>query len=170
MGFVMLHVYSFPPIASRSARVLILGTMPGRVSLRERQYYAHPQNAFWRIVGGILGFDPALPYAVRVELVQSAGIAVWDVLKSCIRPSSLDSAIDAASAVPNDFATFLAEHPQIRRICFNGATAEALFRKHVRPHHAAKPDVQHVRLPSTSPANASILLSDKMRAWQAIVL
>ena len=55
----MLHVYSFPPIASRTARVLILGTMPGRVSLRERQYYAHPQNAFWRIVGGILGFDPA---------------------------------------------------------------------------------------------------------------
>ena len=92
------------------------------------------------------------------------------MLKSCIRPSSLDSAIDAASAVPNDFATFLAEHPQIRRICFNGATAEALFMKHVRPHLAAKPDVQHVRLPSTSPANASVPLSQKIRAWQAIIL
>ena len=149
--------------------MLILGTMPGRVSLRERQYYAHPQNAFWRIVGGILGFDPALPYAARVALVQSAGIAVWDVLKSCIRPSSLDSAIDAASAVPNDFATFLAEHPQIRRICFNGATAEALFMKRVRPYLAARPDVQHMRLPSTSPANASVPLSEKIRAWQAIL-
>ena len=166
----MLHVYSFPPIASGTARVLILGTMPGRVSLRERQYYAHPQNAFWRIVGGILGFDPAVPYDARVALVQAAGIAVWDVLKSCIRPSSLDSAIDAASAVPNDFATFHAEHPHIRRICFNGATAEALFMKRVRPHLAARPDVQRMRLPSTSPANASVSLSEKLRAWQAIVL
>ena len=148
--------------------MLILGTMPGRVSLRERQYYAHPQNAFWRIVGGILGFDPALPYDARVALIQLAGIAVWDVLKSCIRPSSLDSAIDAASAVPNDFATFLTEHPQIRRICFNGATAEALFMKRVRPHLSTKPDVQHMRLPSTSPANASVPLSEKLQAWQAI--
>jgi TDG/mug DNA glycosylase family protein len=166
----MLHVYSFPPIASASARVLILGTMPGKVSLRERQYYAHPQNAFWRIVGGIVGFDPSNPYPDRVAAVQAAGIAVWDVLKSCIRPSSMDSAIDAASAVPNDFATFLAKHPRIQRICFNGATAEALFTKHVRPHLAAKPDVQHMRLPSTSPANASVPLSEKIRAWQAIVL
>jgi TDG/mug DNA glycosylase family protein len=166
----MLHVYSFPPIASGTARVLILGTMPGKVSLRERQYYAHPQNLFWRIVGGILGFDPALPYEARVALVQSAGIALWDVLKSCIRPSSMDSAIDAASAVPNDFATFFAEHPHIQRICFNGATAEALFTKRVRPRLAAQPDIQPIRLPSTSPANASVPLSEKMRAWQAIVL
>jgi double-stranded uracil-DNA glycosylase len=166
----MAHVYSFPPIASGTARVLILGTMPGQVSLHERQYYAHPQNAFWRIVGGILGFDPALPYDARVALVQSAGIAVWDVLKSCIRPSSLDSAIDAASAVPNDFATFLTEHPHIRRICFNGATAEALFMKRVRPRLATHLDMESMRLPSTSPANASLPFSEKKRAWQAIVL
>jgi TDG/mug DNA glycosylase family protein len=165
----MVHVYSFPPITSESARVLILGTMPGKVSLRERQYYAHPQNAFWRIVGGILGFDPAMPYEARVDAVQAAGIAVWDVLKSCIRPSSLDSAIDAASAVSNDFATFFAEHPHIQRICFNGATAEALFTKRVRPRLAPQPDIQHIRLPSTSPANASVALSEKIRAWQAIL-
>jgi hypoxanthine-DNA glycosylase len=164
------QVHSFPPIAVKSSRVLILGTMPGAASLRAGQYYAHPQNQFWRIVGGILGFDPALPYDARVAAVQAAGIAVWDVLKSCIRPSSMDSAIDTSSAVPNDFATFLAEHPQIRRICFNGATAEALFMKRVRPHLAARPDVQHMRLPSTSPANASVSLSEKRRVWQAIVL
>jgi TDG/mug DNA glycosylase family protein len=144
--------------------------MPGRVSLRERQYYAHPQNAFWRIVGGIVGFDPAIPYPDRVALVQTAGIAVWDVLRSCNRESSLDSAIDASSAVPNDFSTFLAEHPQIQRICFNGATAEALYLKHVRPRLTAKPGVQHVRLPSTSPANASLSYAEKARAWHAIVL
>jgi TDG/mug DNA glycosylase family protein len=164
----MLRIHSFPAIADEASRVLILGSMPGKVSLREHQYYAHPQNLFWRILGEILGFDPALPYEARVVLVQSAGIAVWDVLKSCIREGSLDSDIDGSSAVPNDFTAFLAAHPNIRRICFNGAKAEALFTKHVRPRLGANPD-QYLRLPSTSPANASLTLSDKLRAWHAIV-
>lgn len=164
----MSRIYSFPPITSATARVLILGTMPGRVSLRERQYYAHPQNAFWRIVAAILGFDPAMPYHERVAAVQSAGIAIWDVLKACAREGSLDAAIDAASAVPNDFAPFLAEHPGIRRICFNGATAQALYMKHVRPRLATDLKVEYLRLPSTSPANASLSFSEKARAWQAI--
>jgi double-stranded uracil-DNA glycosylase len=166
----MSQIHSFPPIASTTARVLILGTMPGKASLRERQYYAHPQNAFWRIIGGILGFDPASPYDARVAAVQSAGVAVWDVLKSCIRPGSLDSAIDASSVLPNDFAAFFAAHPQIKRICFNGAKAEALYMKHVRPRLLANSDVRYLRLPSTSPANASLTLLEKVRAWQAIVV
>jgi double-stranded uracil-DNA glycosylase len=163
------HIESFPPITSTTARVLILGTMPGRVSLRERQYYAHPQNAFWRIIGAILGFDPALPYHERVASVQSAGIAIWDVLKACAREGSLDSAIDAASVVPNDFAAFLAEHPDIRRICFNGATAQALYMKHVRPRLGNDAHLEYLRLPSTSPANASWSFAEKARAWQAIM-
>jgi double-stranded uracil-DNA glycosylase len=163
------HVQSFPPIASRASRVLILGTMPGKVSLRERQYYAHPQNLFWRIVGGIVGFDPAGPYQARVASVQSARVAIWDVLKSCMRASSLDSAIEASSVVPNDFGAFFPEHPRIRRICFNGAKAEALYLKHVRPRLSANAEFQYVRLPSTSPANASLPLAEKLRAWQAIV-
>jgi double-stranded uracil-DNA glycosylase len=166
----MAYIQSFPPIASGMPRVLILGTMPGKASLRERQYYAHPQNVFWRIIGGILGFDPASPYDARLASVQSAGIAIWDVLKFCIRESSLDSDIDNSSLVPNDFAAFLAEHSQIQRICFNGAKAEALYMKHVRPRLAATGEVQHLRLPSTSPANAALTLSEKLRAWQAIVL
>jgi TDG/mug DNA glycosylase family protein len=164
-----MQVQSFPPIATRTARVLILGTMPGKVSLRERQYYAHPQNVFWRILGGILGFDPTSPYDARVAAVQSADIAIWDVLKSCIRAGSMDSAIEGSSVVPNDFAAFLAEHPQIRRICFNGAKAEALYLKHVRPRLDANPEAQYLRLPSTSPANASWSIAEKVRAWQAIV-
>ncbi|HZA65783.1 MAG TPA: DNA-deoxyinosine glycosylase [Geminicoccaceae bacterium] len=169
MPGVPTHVQSFPPIATRWSRVLILGTMPGKASLRERQYYAHPQNAFWRIIGGILGFDPASPYEVRVASVQSADIAIWDVLKSCIRESSLDSAIEPASVVPNDFAAFLADHPEIHRICFNGAKAEALFMKHARPRLPPDRGFRHVRLPSTSPANASWSLPEKVRAWRAIV-
>ena len=165
----MLRIQSFPPIASGTSRVLILGTMSGKVSLRERQYYAHPQNVFWRILAEILGFDPASPYATRVATVQSADIAVWDVLQSCVRASSLDSAIDASSVIPNDFEAFLAEHPQIRRICFNGAKAEALYLKHVRPFVAANSHVHYLRLPSTSPANASLSLAQKLQAWRAIV-
>jgi double-stranded uracil-DNA glycosylase len=164
-----IRIQSFPPIASRSSRVLILGTMPSKASLRERQYYAHPQNGFWRIIGGLLGFDPASPYEARVAAVQLAGIAIWDVLKSCIRESSLDSAIEASSVVPNDLAAFLAAHPRIRRICFNGAKAEALYLKHVRPGLPADGEVEHLRLPSTSPANASWSLPEKARAWRAIV-
>jgi hypoxanthine-DNA glycosylase len=168
-GVAAVSIHSFPPIASATSRILILGTMPGKVSLRERRYYAHPQNAFWRIMGEVLGFNPASAYDARVAAVRSGGIAIWDVLRSCRRPSSLDSAIEAASVVPNDFAGFLAEHPQIRRICFNGAAAEALYMKHVRPGLAASADIRHVRLPSTSPANASLSLSEKMRAWRVIV-
>ena len=168
-GVTRLQIHSFPPIASRLSRVLILGTMPGKASLRERQYYAHPRNLFWPILGEILGIDPAHPYEARVAAVRSAGIAVWDVLRSCTRASSLDSDIDALSVVPNDFAAFLAEHPEIRRICFNGATAEALYMRHVRPRLAAAPEVRHLRLPSTSPANASVPLADKLRAWRSIV-
>jgi hypoxanthine-DNA glycosylase len=168
-SFTAVEVHSFPPIASTTSRVLILGTMPGKVSLRERQYYAHPQNAFWRIIGAILGFDPASPYDARVAAVRSTDIAIWDVLRSCTRASSLDSDIDNASVVPNDFAAFLAEHPQIRRICFNGAKAEALYTKHVRPRLAASAEISHVRLPSTSPANASLSLAEKARARQTIV-
>jgi TDG/mug DNA glycosylase family protein len=168
-GVTRLQIHSFPPIASRLARVLILGTMPGKASLRERQYYAHPRNLFWPILGEILGIDPAHRYEARVAAVRSAGVAVWDVLRSCTRESSLDSDIDALSVVPNDFGAFLSDHPQIRRICFNGATAEALYMRHVRPGLAAAPEIQHLRLPSTSPANASVPLAEKLRAWRSIV-
>jgi double-stranded uracil-DNA glycosylase len=165
----MVHVHSFPPIASRRSRVLILGTMPSKASLRARQYYAHPQNLFWRIIGGIVGFDPASAYDARVAWVRSAGLAIWDVLKSCTRESSLDSDIHGATAVPNDIPAFLVEHPQIRRICFNGAKAEALYMRHVRPRLPPNPDIRYVRLPSTSPANAGLPLSEKLRAWQTIL-
>jgi TDG/mug DNA glycosylase family protein len=167
--FARLQIHSFPPIASPLSQVLILGTMPGKASLRARQYYAHPRNLFWPILGAILGIDPAHPYEARVAAVRAAGLAVWDVLRSCTRASSLDSDIDAPSAVPNDFATFLAEHPRIRRICFNGATAEALYTRHVRPGLVLARDLDHLRLPSTSPANASVPLAEKLRAWRSIV-
>ena len=160
--------YSFPPIGTAGSHVLILGTMPGKVSLREQQYYAHPRNAFWRIVGEILGFNAESTYPDRASSLSASGTALWDVLKSCTRESSLDSDIDMDTIVPNDFATFFAGHPHICRICFNGAKAEDLYRKYVRPLLADQAEMEYVRLPSTSPANAAIPFAEKVRAWRVI--
>ena len=163
----MSHVHSFPPVESANARVLVLGTMPSITSLREQQYYAHPQNLFWKLVGEILGFDLKAPYRVRTAALVSGHIALWDVLKSCTRASSLDSDIDPRTIVPNDIPSFLTTHPEVRRIFFNGAKAEILFKRHVLPALPEHPTL--TRLPSTSPANASIPLAEKRRAWRAVV-
>ena len=124
------------------------------------------------IAGTLLGFDPAGPYEVRTAAIGAAGIALWDVLKSCTREGSLDSDIVHAGAVPNDLPAFLAAHPQISRVCFNGAKAAALYARHVLPRLAAGPDlrdIRYVRLPSTSPANAALRWPAKLEAWRAIV-
>lgn len=157
-------VESFPPIAGQDAHILILGSMPGIASLRAGQYYAHPQNLFWKILGEAFGFDPQVPYPERIIRLRAQHIAVWDVLARCHRPGSLDADIDAASAVPNDIPGFLVTHPNVRRICFNGAAAAQLFERHVRPS-LTQTDIEYLRLPSTSPANASIPLAEKKHAW-----
>src|ERR1039458_10413940 len=147
----MPHVQSFAPIADAKARVLILGSMPGEASLAAGQYYAHAQNLFWRILGEITGAAPSLPYAARARALKSCGLALWDVLESCAREGSLDSAIDDVSIRANDFVSFYRAHPRIAQVFFNGAKAEACYRKHVLPLLAAGlgPASYH-RLPSTS--------------------
>ena len=145
--------------------MLILGSMPGEASLAAGEYYAHPRNHFWPIVGAVLGFDPAAPYASRLRALQRARVALWDVLHSCERPGSLDSSIDRASAVPNDFASLFARCRRIRRVCFNGALAEDTFRRRVLPS-LGDLRLECVRLPSTSPAHASLSLARKRAAWR----
>ncbi|HCI13242.1 MAG: DNA-deoxyinosine glycosylase [Gallionellales bacterium GWA2_60_142] len=164
----MSRVQSFPPIADAGARILILGSMPGRESLRANQYYAHPRNAFWPIMGNLTGAIPALPYEQRALKLRAAGIALWDVLASCTRPGSLDSDINQDSIHPNDFAAFFRKHPHIERVYFNGAMAEQSFRKHVLPQLGHLP-LRLQRLPSTSPANASLRFEQKLEAWKTIL-
>lgn len=162
-------VRSFPPIETPDARVLILGSMPGVASLAAGQYYAHPQNAFWRIVGTLCDFPADAPYAQRVRALQDAGIALWDVLHACERPGSLDASISRRSEVPNDLPGFLRTHPAVRLIAFNGGLAAAAFRRHIAPQLAGMPPdaaPELIRLPSTSPAHASLSFADKLAAWR----
>ena len=142
--------------------------MPGVASLRLQQYYGHPQNAFRKIMGVVLGLDPTVAYEKRKAALVRHKIAVWDVMASCIREGSLDSDIDDSSIVANDFAAFFNSHPHVARVCFNGAKAESVYRKHVLPHLAAERAVQYVRLPSTSPAHAGMRFEAKAEAWRVI--
>lgn len=161
----MNPVTSFAPLSQPFAEVLILGSMPGAASLKAQQYYAHPRNSFWPIMARVAGFDAAAPYDVRVEALTSAGVAVWDVLQSCVRPGSLDNSIRAGSRVANDFAAFFKRHPGIRLVCFNGAEAQTSYNRHVLPHLNTR-EIRYVRLPSTSPAHA-VAFDHKLAAWRA---
>ena len=157
----------FPPIASPDARILILGSMPGRASLAAGQYYAHPRNAFWPIMGSLLDFDASRDYPARVDALKVGVIAVWDILDSCHRPGSLDSAIADDSLVANDLPGFLATHAEIHHVFFNGAKAESCFRRHIKLT-MAEPQIGFARLPSTSPAHAGLSFERKLEAWRAI--
>lgn len=155
-------------MAAADARVLILGSMPGKASLEADQYYAHPRNAFWRLMGDLLGAGPDLPYLERMEKLKAAGIALWDVIAACERESSLDADIVGATVRPNDFLAFFAVHRSIDRIFFNGAAAETNFRRLVLPG-LGDTERRLVRLPSTSPAHAGMRYAEKLAAWSAIV-
>jgi hypoxanthine-DNA glycosylase len=164
-----MHSHGFAAVARADARILILGTLPGQVSLRERQYYAQPRNAFWSIMGELFGAAPGLPYRQRLRLLKAHRVALWDVCESAHRPGSLDGSIHHASVVANDFAAFLRSHRAIRLICFNGSTAADLYRRFVL-HDLPEP-LQAIRwetLPSTSPAHAAMRFDEKLLRWSIV--
>lgn len=149
------------------ARVLILGSMPGAASLAAQQYYAHPQNQFWRIIERIYGVPRTLPYPARLEGLTSNRLALWDVLESCVRPGSLDAAIEHASAVPNALTRLLRAHPDIGRLCCNGATSYRAVQRFFGEELARDfPRLDCLQLPSTSPAHAALRFQDKLLAWR----
>jgi hypoxanthine-DNA glycosylase len=140
------------------------------MSLAHQQYYAHPQNAFWRILGELLHFDARDEYAARVESLKRAHIALWDVLKFCVRESSLDTDIERDSEAPNEIAQLLKTHHTIRRVCFNGAKAAQLYRRHIFPQlPAGFEEIEYSPLPSTSPAHAGMRYAEKLCAWRVIL-
>jgi double-stranded uracil-DNA glycosylase len=159
--------FGFPPISSPSAQVLVLGSLPGRLSLERGEYYANPQNAFWKILAAQV---PELPadYNGRVRGLVEQHIALWDVLAAATRSGSLDADI-ADDAIPNNFRAFFNTHPEIRVIGFNGGTAAKLYERHVIPTLAeAQSSINRTTLPSTSPAHAGLSFAEKSARWSAL--
>jgi hypoxanthine-DNA glycosylase len=152
----------FPPVSRGDALVLILGSLPGQRSIRDAEYYAHPQNAFWRIMADVLGI--AGSYDERCRALVDHRIALWDVLAESVRPGSLDADIKTPTAIANDFSRFLEVHGQVHRICFNGRKAAALFEKFAAPQRLSA-GLEFASLPSTSPAYAAMPYDQKLEIW-----
>ncbi|MET4684931.1 DNA-deoxyinosine glycosylase [Brevundimonas faecalis] len=149
----------FGPIIDDRARVLILGSLPGDASLKAAQYYAHPRNAFWPLMGQLLGEDlPALFYEARLERLKARGVGLWDVIASAERSGSLDAAIRSPEAA--DLRGLVARLPCLRAVAFNGGLAAKLGRRILSDLNG----VALIDLPSTSPAHA-ISLSAKAKSW-----
>jgi double-stranded uracil-DNA glycosylase len=166
----MTLITSFAPIAAADAKVLILGSMPGVESLARQQYYAHPRNAFWYIIERLTQQSQPLDYSQRTALLCRHGIALWDVLRTCKRRGSLDSAIEHNTGVANDFAEFFHAHASITDVYFNGATAEQAWKRYVLKQIGPRYDyLNYRRLPSTSPAMASLKPEQKLERWSVIL-
>ena len=176
----------FPPIADRRSEILILGSLPGDLSIRAQEYYANPHNTFWRLIGyrpagetvGGAGKTASLTendhavknehavkdeYPAKKRYLTENRIALWDVLTRAEREGALDSNI--RNEVPNDFDAFLTAHPEIRHIFFNGQKAAALFHRHV---HAWESRIPCTTLPSSSPANARMNFEQKKEVWASV--
>lgn len=150
-----------PPVVGPGARVLVLGSFPGGMSLARARYYAHPRNQFWPILGALLGEPlPALPYEARLGRLRARRIALWDALGACRRRGSLDAAIRDPRG--NDFDALLAALPELGAVAFNGATAAKS-----EPVFAAR-GLATYRMPSTSPAYAGLSLDAKLASWRAL--
>jgi hypoxanthine-DNA glycosylase len=155
-------IKSFPPIINSQSKLLVLGTIPGEESLRQQQYYAHKQNLFWKILSQVLHEPFTLDYEEKKQMLLRHNIALWDVCQSCIRKGSLDS--DIKDVVPNTIDVLIKKYPTIKTIAFNGKKAEALYNK----HFGHLKHINYLSLPSTSPANASILMDRKLEAWSVL--
>jgi len=154
------RLLGLPPVISRRTRLVLLGSFPGVASLAAGQYYAHPRNQFWPVVGTLLGEDlPALPYRQRLARLRARGLGLWDISAECRREGSLDSAIE--HAVLNDLASLRLRAPGLRAVAHNGGESARAMRI------TAALGVPVLRLPSTSPANASWSFERKLAAWRA---
>ncbi len=156
-----LRLVGLPPVIEPTSRLVVLGSFPGAASLRAGQYYAHPRNHFWRLLGALWGVDlPALDYPRRLDELRRRGLGLWDVYASCRREGSLDSAIEAAQ--PNDLARLREHAPGLRAVAHNGGESARSMRVTQRL------GLPVYRLPSTSPANASWSFDRKLDAWRAV--
>lgn len=155
---------SFKPIINEASEVLILGSMPSIKSLEQQEYYAHPQNRFWKVMAELCGY-PDLhksEFKIKTDILLKNHIALWDVVKTCNRNGSLDSAIE--NVKPNDIKTLLKKYPEIKKIYCNGTASYTMFNRYFKDIN-----LPVTKLPSTSPANAKYKLETLLEAWTQVI-
>ncbi len=159
-------VKGFAPIADSSSQILILGTLPGSISLQKGEYYASPNNHFWKIIAELFNETLLLSYDARVTMLKKHHIALWDVLCSANREGSLDA--DIKNPVANDIVGFITTHPSLQKIVFNGKEAEKKFNDLIGardiPEH-----IKFISMPSTSYMNTHFSFEEKKRHWSSIL-
>ena len=158
----------FPPSINDDCTILILGSMPGVTSLNAQQYYAHPQNRFWKIMFQLLENTTNIPtiYEERLNTLLRHHVALWDSIDSCNRQGSLDS--DISNEKGSDIVSLIAAYPHIKTICLNGAKSFQIFKKYNKPL-LTKDTLRILPLPSTSPANARWSLTALLKEWERIL-
>ena len=154
---------SFGPLADGDTEVLILGSMPGERSLAAGEYYGHPQNRFWKIAAALTGSGSPVSYSDKKAMLRAAHIGLWDVAGRAYREGSLDSAI--RDAEPNDIPAFIAAHPRLRIIAFNGRKPEELYDR----FFDRTPGIEYLSMPGTSPANAAFSFEKLLERWRAVL-
>jgi hypoxanthine-DNA glycosylase len=155
--------HSFPPLAAAGVTVLVLGSLPGERSLAMNEYYAHPCNRFWRLIAAIAAQPLPPTHAGKQSLLSLAGVGLWDVVRAANREGSLDSAIRRET--PNDIPRFIADHPRLRLVAFNGREPARLFNK----YFCQLPGITYATLPGTSPANAACGFDRLLEAWREVL-
>lgn len=161
-GGTVERKYCLAPVVDARTGLLVLGSLPGEISLAKARYYAHPRNQFWLLIGAVIGTDlAALPYEGRLDRLLEAGIGLWDAVGSAARKGSLDGGI--REPVPNDLAGLAARLPRLEGVAFNGALAARLGRRAL----AGVPGLELIDLPSSSPAR-TLPFGEKLRRWRAL--
>ena len=163
---IIMPIYSFEPIVDDRCKILILGTMPGVMSLKKQQYYGNDQNAFWRIMFALFDQKPDEDYERRKQILLEHRIAVWDVLMACEREGSSDS--DIKNPVHNDFTALYKRYTKLSNVCFNGGPAERLYNRFVEKTKECGEVRSFYSLPSTSPAY-TIGFEKKLEQWRQLL-
>jgi hypoxanthine-DNA glycosylase len=161
-------VHSIEPIIGRNPRIIILGSMPGIISINAIQYYANPRNLFWMVLADLFGIDINCSYESKVQQVQQLPIIIWDTLKSCHREGSLDSKILSTDLEANDIGALLKQFPTVQAIAFNGGASAKYFDRLVKPQLSKDLSVELFKMPSTSPANAGMKQQQKLEIWRKL--
>ena len=152
--------HCFPPVVRADTRLLLLGSLPGAVSLARAQYYAHPQNLFWRLIGAVIERELVpLSYERRLETLLESGVGLWDTVAAATRKGSLDADIRLHAA--SDLAALVETLRALRAVGFNGGTSARIGRRQL----AGIEEIDLVDLPSSSPAYASLPFHRKLEAW-----